>query len=233
MNAPAVQFWPRMRRVERAAWNAIIRCVRARKLTELPLPIPVEAWIEGPLGIRFAVADLSHLGPDVLGRAVPRDREIEVSHTITGDEPRFRFTAAHELGHVLLHAKLCDEFREHADRDYYERSIEREADRFAAAFLMPLPAFAAAFHACSTAAGFEPHALLAGVRRGDLAARSVFATQILRCIAERFAVSKTAAAYRFADIELATGEIAIPYEQIPSLLSPPSRNGDSCPTKAR
>lgn len=229
MSTPTVQFWPRMRRVERAAWNAIIRCVRARKLTELPLPIPVEAWIEGPLGIRFAVTDLSHLGSDVLGRAVPREREIEVSHTIADNEPRFRFTAAHELGHVMLHAKLCDEFREHADRDFYERSIEREADRFAAAFLMPLPAFAAAFHACSNAAGFEPHALLAGVRRGDVAASAAFTGPTLRGIAERFAVSKTAAAYRFADIELATGEVAVPFDQVPLLLARPPHPGEASP----
>lgn len=220
MSSTTVQFWPRMRRVERAAWSTIVRCVRARKLTSIPLPIPVEAWIEGPLGIRFGVADLSALGPNVLGRALPRDREIEVSHTIAGDEPRFRFTAAHELGHVVMHAKLSDEFREEADRDFYERSIEREADRFAAAFLMPLPAFAATLQEASASASIEPHALLAGLRRGDATLCSAFRDRILPVLCERFGVSRSAAAYRFADIELATGDVAIPSERIASLLTP-------------
>lgn len=219
MSSATVQFWPRMRRVERAAWSTIVRCVRARKLTSIPLPIPVEAWIEGPLGVSFAVADLSHLGPNVLGRALPRDREIEISSGIADDEPRFRFTAAHELGHVVLHAKVSDEFREEADRDFYERSIEREADRFAAAFLMPLPAFASILQEASSSASLEPHTLLAGLRRGDGVHRAAFRDRILPVLCSRFGVSRSAAAYRFADIELATGDVAIPSEQIASLLS--------------
>lgn len=69
MTSPTLQLWPTMRRVERTAWKAIVRCVKVRKLTAMPMPIPVEEWIEGPLGIRFDITDLSHLGENVLGAA--------------------------------------------------------------------------------------------------------------------------------------------------------------------
>jgi hypothetical protein len=219
MSGTALQFWPRMRRVERAAWSAIMRCVRARKLESVPLPVPVEQWIEGPLGIRFGIADLSHLGPQAIGRSRPKDREIEVSVTIVKDEPRFRFTAAHELGHVVLHAKVTEEFREDEHRDFYDKAIEREADRFAAAFLMPIPSLGVELAAASSEAGLDVHDLLRGVRGGDAPHRLAFRGKVLPALARKFGVSLTAAAHRFSDIELATGEVAIPFEAVVSVLS--------------
>lgn len=50
---------------------------------------------------------------------------------------RWIFTAAHELGHILLHQSAYDR-----SRDDEERSEEREADRFASHFLMPERTFA-------------------------------------------------------------------------------------------
>ena len=163
MNTPALQFWPVMRRVERVAWSAILKCVRSHKLEQLPLPIPVEPWIEGPLGVKLSVADLSDLGPNVLGRAKPRDREIEISQTLVDQDARFRFTAAHELGHVLLHGKVAADFRDDTDADFMERKVEREADRFAAAFLMPIPALCAVFAEAAAKIPIDPHSLLAAV----------------------------------------------------------------------
>lgn len=219
MHSTALQFWPRMRRVERAAWSAITRCLRARKLESVPLPIPVEEWIEGPLGIRFGIADLSHLGSQTLGRARPQDREIEISELLVNDEPRFRFTAAHELGHVVLHSKVTEEFREEDDRDFYDKAIEREADRFAAAFLIPIPSLCAELAAAASGAGLDVHDLLRGVRRGEAPHRLAFRTRVLPTLASRFGVSLTAAAYRFSDIELATGDVAVPFEAVLSMLS--------------
>lgn len=219
MSNTTLQFWPRMRRVERAAWSAITRCLRARKLESVPLPIPVEQWIEGPLGIRFSIADLSHLGPGTLGRALPGEREIEVSHSLVNNEARFRFTAAHELGHVVLHAKIAAEFREEPDRDFFEKSIEREADRFAAAFLMPIPSLSVELVSAATAARVEIHDLLRGVRRGEARDKDLFRKQILPTLAKRFGVSISAAAHRFSDIELATGDVAVPFEAVIAVLA--------------
>ena len=49
---------------------------------------------------------------------------------------RWIFTAAHELGHILLHKEAYD--RSQADEEERE---EREADRFASQFLMPAEGF--------------------------------------------------------------------------------------------
>jgi Zn-dependent peptidase ImmA (M78 family) len=55
-----------------------------------------------------------------------------------GSPARWRFDAAHELGHVLLHAKVR---RETLDRPEQHKKIEEQAHRFARAFLLPLASF--------------------------------------------------------------------------------------------
>lgn len=52
------------------------------------------------------------------------------------DVPRTRFTVAHELGHVALHAEELAELEVRPDPDHYAR-IEHEANRFAAHLLIP------------------------------------------------------------------------------------------------
>lgn len=207
-----------MRRVERAAANAILRCVHAGKLTAIPLPIPVEAWIEGPLKIKFGFADLSSVGADCLAVARPKLREILISEALVNQEVRFRFTAAHELGHVLLHARLGDEFRESPDRDYVERRIEREADRFAAAFLMPLSIVCKEMTRACQSHGNQPDVLLARIRNGEADSRALFGSVILPHLSRRFGVSLSAAAYRFADANTASGESALPLDVCRSFL---------------
>lgn len=81
---------PAVRRVEAAAWKTLQRCREALRLTEIPLPIPVEEWIEFPLRYRFGVV---RLADGVLGQAFIEDREIQISDRI-GHEGRFRFTCA-------------------------------------------------------------------------------------------------------------------------------------------
>jgi Zn-dependent peptidase ImmA (M78 family) len=51
---------------------------------------------------------------------------------------RSRYDAAHELGHLILHQGVTSEQME--DPDTHDR-VEREANRFAAAFLLPAPSF--------------------------------------------------------------------------------------------
>lgn len=61
---------------------------------------------------------------------------------------RWIFTAAHELGHILLHSDQFDpevpSAADPADREA-ERRAEKEADRFAGEFLMPQAAFGPAW----------------------------------------------------------------------------------------
>ncbi len=212
MSTPALQLWPLMRRVEKTAWNAIVKCTRAQKLSALPLPIPVEQWVEGPLGIQLSIADLTHLGPGVLGVARPSEREIEVSEGLLTYEPRLRFTIAHELGHVLLHARLSTNFRDSADADFMERKIEREADRFAASFLMPLPALCSELASVATTLWSDPQSLLLAVGRGDIPAERIFRSKVLPHLTRRFNVSLSATVRRFNDIQMPNGERALPLD---------------------
>ena len=130
---------PRVRRVEAEAHRCLSECAAALHLAELPIPIPVEQWIEKPLGIDFGIADLSEYGPDVLGATFIDSNEILVSETLVNTPTRLRFTAAHELGHFRLHADQERHFRETVSQGPGSPiQIERQADRFAAAFLMPL-----------------------------------------------------------------------------------------------
>lgn len=135
------------RQIDRRAWSCLERCRKALRLDAVPLPVPVEEWIEGPLQIRFGVSDLSHLGPDVLGAAFVEGREILIDERVLEHEGRCRFTCAHELGHLVLHSKVQSVFHETSQTigpgsqpTLGSPSLyERQADRFAAAFLMPLP----------------------------------------------------------------------------------------------
>jgi Zn-dependent peptidase ImmA (M78 family) len=107
-----------VRRIERRAGQCLERCRRR-------------------LGL---IADLSYLGENVLGGAFVAEREILISDKVLAYEPRFRFTCAHELGHLMLHNKLRKCFRETEARGPgTPHRVERQADRFAAAFLMPAP----------------------------------------------------------------------------------------------
>ena len=74
--------------IEARAQACLHRCTEKLSLKELPIPIPVEQWIEGPLAIRFGVSDLSHLGKDVLGAAFISEGEILVSETLLSSEGR-------------------------------------------------------------------------------------------------------------------------------------------------
>lgn len=74
------------------------------------------------------------------------DRPYVMIGTDKGTSVRWRYDAAHELGHLLLHRNLDPKsFSRSADF----KLIERQAHRFAAAFLLPMAPFAEEFFAAS------------------------------------------------------------------------------------
>ena len=95
---------------------------------------------------------------------------ILLSEEVSGG-PRDLYNLAHELGHVFLHA-LADV------TDKNLALIERQADRFASAFLMPMEAFA----------------------------KEVFGTSIefFKTLKRRWGISIAAMAYRCKDLQLIT-----------------------------
>src|SRR5206468_1739595 len=108
------------------------------------IPVPVESIAEDFLGLRIEQADM-----ECSGMLLPTQRLIRIN---SAEGPRnelplrrFRFTIAHELGHWICHAleganpaaSYCRpvDLTEAADR-----SLERDANIFAAELLMPEPA---------------------------------------------------------------------------------------------
>lgn len=205
-DSPILQLRPWVHRIEAAAWRTLQACRESVDPPHIPLPIPVEQWIENPLGFRFGVEDLSHLGDGaVLGGAYIKERAIVVSSSITNDS-RFRFTCAHELGHQILHRRGTKAFHDsdlmRADRS---RLKEWQADRFAAAFLMPYPVVLEQLLVLSEELEMGREGLttlmLPGVR-----SRSLWRDSFLPAFLQRFGVSKEAAIYRFSDLVLADGK---------------------------
>jgi Zn-dependent peptidase ImmA (M78 family)/DNA-binding XRE family transcriptional regulator len=89
-----------------------------------------------------AVIARDRLGADTLDGlsqvAAEDGRPCVVIGIDKGSPARWRFDAAHELGHILLHANVR---RETLDRPERHKKIEEQAHRFARAFLLPLAPF--------------------------------------------------------------------------------------------
>ncbi|MEN6386029.1 MAG: ImmA/IrrE family metallo-endopeptidase [Phycisphaerales bacterium] len=118
-------------------------------------PIPVEEIIESYLQLDYGFDDLSKLlnTQDVLGATWVKLKKICIDQSLdpsvdSGVLGRYRFTAAHEIGHWQLHrAQLLED-----DQNLFEtiqkpaivcrkvfakQPIEIQADRFASFLLMP------------------------------------------------------------------------------------------------
>ena len=122
------------------------------------IPVPVESIAEDLLGLRIErSAEI-----DCSGMLVPAERRIVLNEAELGrDQPplrRYRFTIAHELGHWVCHVLgsaiaqpvYCRavDLTESADR-----TLEREANVFAAELLMPGPAVRKAWSELGDMAG--------------------------------------------------------------------------------
>jgi hypothetical protein len=111
------------------------------------LPVPVERIASDLLGLRVE----ERWGIDVSGMLLPSERTIVLNaneRAIGRNDPplrRFRFTIGHEVGHWICHV-VETEHREPVycrAKDLSEdadRTLEREANVFAAELLMPEPA---------------------------------------------------------------------------------------------
>jgi Zn-dependent peptidase ImmA (M78 family)/DNA-binding XRE family transcriptional regulator len=82
----------------------------------------------GPLGAEALDGVSTHDG----------ERPFIFIGTDKGTPVRWRFDAAHELGHVLLHYNIAQEHFQHPE---LHKRIEQQAHRFASSFLLPLAPF--------------------------------------------------------------------------------------------
>ena len=197
----------------------IAQVIVAGSLKELPIPIPVEQWIEAPLAIRFGVSDLSHLGRDVLGAAFISEGEILVSETLLSNEGRYRFTCAHELGHFILHGHLSRAFRDTTVEPGTRGDCEHEADRFGAAFLMPVTVVMQEFFDVCADRRIDPGRLTAALMESAAETQTVWKRIILPAVTRKFKVSLSAAVFRFRELVLPNGTPFIPAGQVEALLT--------------
>lgn len=210
--------------IERKAWACLEKCRGTLHLDELPLPIPVDSWIEAPLGIGFGFGDLSRLGDNVLGAAYVADREILIDERVLTHEGRFRFTCAHELGHILLHAKVQSVFQETTEPDSFSSDdvYERQADRFAAAFLMPVPLIERELVRILQTRGLKLAKATGDLMRPTTESEWLWRKVLLPQVTRRFDVSLAAAVHRFNDIQPKIEDTAplMPRELVKVLLVP-------------
>lgn len=101
------------------------------------LPVPVEAIAEDLLGL--TVRDSESIGCS--GMLIPARREIWINAFDHARDRRPRFTLAHEVGHWICHVvgkQSAPVYCRAEDVDpAADRSLEREANIFAAELLMP------------------------------------------------------------------------------------------------
>jgi len=73
------------------------------------LPVPIEEIVEFDLGLNIVPLPNLKKDLDVEGFLSLSRREISVDQgQLEGYETRFRFTLAHEVGHMLLHSRLYE-----------------------------------------------------------------------------------------------------------------------------
>lgn len=204
---PFVEDRDLIRRAEEAAASCLKFCQRGRKFSSSPLPIPVETWVESPLKIAFEVSAITPInGHVILGLAYLRERRMVVNESLCADDSRLRFTTAHELGHLEMHAAVADEWTEH-DEDpewAFRRSnpYERQADRFAAAFLMPPALLAREFFQICDDRGLNAKNTIVELMTGSDKATDLWKTVFLPEVCRRFGVSRAAALFRLSDLRL-------------------------------
>jgi predicted transcriptional regulator len=114
---------------------------------------PLVNRIGGQIEYKNALDFKSHIPESI---RIEPSRRFKIFLPSMGSAPRYRFTIAHELGHLFLHFPIVSELDPNAgmmatrwvdetgDSDQLKRA-EWEANWFAAAFLMPSAAFQSLF----------------------------------------------------------------------------------------
>ena len=197
-------------RIEEKAERLLEECRAFEGKERLPVPIPVERWIERPLNFQFGVEDLTRFGPGVLGCVFIEEREILVSDSIRNDG-RFRFTCAHELGHMVLHAGIGKNFHERGELEPGSAvEVEREADRFAVGFLMPNVELLLQLDEIVTDHALDIEQTMLVISGESTESRQLWTRLLVPELCRRFDVSRQALVYRLEEIRFRDGRSLLP-----------------------
>lgn len=104
----------------------------------IEFPIPVEDIAEFYLGYALTyTTDGIFSDPDVLGGICFNNQTIFINMSVEAHEGRHAFTIAHEIGHHVLHRPYYKIANHLLCRNKDKPIYELQADRFAAALLLP------------------------------------------------------------------------------------------------
>tara|TARA_Y100001970_G_C14106423_1_gene788377 strand:+ start:77 stop:775 length:699 start_codon:yes stop_codon:yes gene_type:complete len=130
--------------IEKLADEFNLTYFSANNENSITLPVPVEDIAEHYLGYQIDFVNEGLFSdPEILGGIDFDENKIYVNASVEDHDGRYAFTIAHEIGHHVLHrdAYLKENLegkKEILCRDARNKPrIELEADRFAAALLMP------------------------------------------------------------------------------------------------
>ena len=130
--------------IEKLADEFNLTYFSANNENSITLPVPVEDIAEHYLGYQIDFVNEGLFSdPEILGGIDFDENKIYVNASVEDHDGRYAFTIAHEIGHHVLHRdsylkENLDGEKEILCRDARNKPrIELEADRFAAALLMP------------------------------------------------------------------------------------------------
>ena len=130
--------------IEKLADEFNLTYFSANNENSITLPVPVEDIAEHYLGYQIDFVNEGLFSdPEILGGIDFDENKIYVNASVEDHDGRYAFTIAHEIGHHVLHRDTylkenLDGEKEILCRDVRNKPrIELEADRFAAALLMP------------------------------------------------------------------------------------------------
>lgn len=184
---------------------------KARAVIAIGVPIEVEDLLERYFDLRLYIGKPYEIGQgeSVLGAIFFDRREVFINDELLEAPGRYRFTLAHEIGHWVLHQNVVDPIEyawEFVPGHRYRgrlvlcragdfSPVERQANMFAAALLMPRWSFVKATQ--------EEAEELGLVREGSgYLITAEQCNQLSRALARHFAVSVEAARYRLEELGL-------------------------------
>jgi len=144
--------------IEQQSWNLIWEFAQVESW-KITAPIPVETIAENYLKYQIEITtDGLFKDPSVLGGIIFEENTIQVNGAIENQEGRYNFTVAHELGHHSLHKNWLHSIKNQLNlfdtgktpgilcREVGKKPYgEIQADKYAAALLMPPAMVTASF----------------------------------------------------------------------------------------
>lgn len=198
------------------------------KFGPISAPIPVDEVLECYLGLNLDFKDLSVYGDDVLGATWPREKRVAVDQSLDPSVfphklGRYRFTVAHEIGHLELHAHQLRDGEQPALFGKTEgpaivcrsgskkEPIEWQADQYAAHLLMPADMV---YPVWREVYGDKPYVAIDEIaelsQRADATEFTTPTVSVARKMAKRFEVSGQAMQIRLESLRLIRMEPAEP-----------------------